>query len=87
VNKIYFVPFFACYDLTFSFHSLYILNVVLYFPGYGVTSDGHTTYINASTCTLRYKPDHEPIVFDFPIPEGHVKDELLKITPQRLIRS
>ncbi|XP_060573835.1 metallophosphoesterase MPPED2-like [Ruditapes philippinarum] len=55
--------------------------------GYGVTTDGHTTYINASTCTLRYKPDHEPIVFDIPIPEGHEKDELLKITPQRLIRS
>ncbi|XP_045178453.2 metallophosphoesterase MPPED2-like [Mercenaria mercenaria] len=55
--------------------------------GYGVTSDGHTTYINASTCTLRYRPDHAPVVFDYPVPEGHMKDELLKISPQRLIRS
>ncbi len=32
--------------------------------GYGVTSDGHTTYINASTCNLAYKPVQPPIVFD-----------------------
>eukprot|EP00276_Gloeochaete_wittrockiana_P005706 CAMPEP_0184657840 /NCGR_PEP_ID=MMETSP0308-20130426/21993_1 /TAXON_ID=38269 /ORGANISM="Gloeochaete witrockiana, Strain SAG 46.84" /LENGTH=256 /DNA_ID=CAMNT_0027096159 /DNA_START=172 /DNA_END=942 /DNA_ORIENTATION=+ len=33
--------------------------------GYGtVTKDG-TTFINASTCTLRYRPEHAPVVFDF----------------------
>lgn len=44
--------------------------------GYGVTTDGYTTYINASTCTLRYKATNPAIVFDFPIPEGHTKKEL-----------
>lgn len=32
--------------------------------GYGVTSDGITTYVNASTCNLEYKPVNPPIVFD-----------------------
>lgn len=45
--------------------------------GYGVTSDGYTTFINASTCTKRYLPTNAPIVFDFIIPEGHSKEELL----------
>ncbi|XP_061166908.1 metallophosphoesterase MPPED2-like isoform X2 [Saccostrea echinata] len=44
---------------------------------YGVTSDGFTTFINASTCTRRYKPTNSPVVFDFDIPEGHSKEELL----------
>lgn len=45
--------------------------------GYGVNSDGYTTFINASTCTRRYLPTNAPIVFDFIIPEGHTKEELL----------
>ncbi|XP_062610153.1 metallophosphoesterase MPPED2-like isoform X2 [Saccostrea cucullata] len=44
---------------------------------YGMTSDGFTTFINASTCTRRYKPTNSPIVFDLDIPEGHSKEELL----------
>lgn len=44
--------------------------------GYGVTSDGYTTFINASTCTRRYLPTNAPIVFDFIIPEGHTKELL-----------
>lgn len=32
--------------------------------GYGVTRHGATTFINASSCTLRYKAEHAPIVFD-----------------------
>lgn len=43
---------------------------------YGMTTDGQTTFINGSNCTLRYKPQNPPIVFDFPIPEGHSKAEL-----------
>ena len=39
--------------------------------GYGLTADGHTTYINACTCTLRYRPTNPAIVFDLPIPIGH----------------
>jgi len=34
--------------------------------GYGVTTNGETTFINASTCTLRYKPIHPPVVIDIP---------------------
>ncbi|ESO91941.1 hypothetical protein LOTGIDRAFT_121668 [Lottia gigantea] len=53
--------------------------LVIYFhqSSYGVTTDGRTTYINASTCTLRYKASNPPIVFDYPIPDGHTKSELL----------
>uniref|UniRef100_A0A7S4M1R4 Calcineurin-like phosphoesterase domain-containing protein n=1 Tax=Prymnesium polylepis TaxID=72548 RepID=A0A7S4M1R4_9EUKA len=32
--------------------------------GYGATTDGAITFVNASTCTLRYKPDNKPLVFD-----------------------
>lgn len=32
--------------------------------GYGVWRDDHTTFVNASTCTLRYKPVNLPIVVD-----------------------
>ena len=52
----------------------------LFILGYSVTSDGFTTYINASTCTLRYKPVNPPIVFDFQIPEGHSKQEVVDLT-------
>uniref|UniRef100_A0A7S3ARR8 Calcineurin-like phosphoesterase domain-containing protein n=1 Tax=Haptolina ericina TaxID=156174 RepID=A0A7S3ARR8_9EUKA len=31
---------------------------------YGVTTDGMTTYVNASTCNLRYRPDNKPLCFD-----------------------
>ena len=34
--------------------------------GYGVTHNEHTTFINASSCTLQYKPIQPPIVFDWP---------------------
>jgi predicted phosphodiesterase len=32
--------------------------------GYGITTDGHTKFINASTCTEDYRPSNPPIVFD-----------------------
>ena len=32
--------------------------------GAGATTDGTTTYVNASTCTLRYKATNPPLVFD-----------------------
>ena len=34
--------------------------------GYGVTTDGVTTFVNASTCNYYYRPDQPPIVFDLP---------------------
>lgn len=38
--------------------------------GYGATSDGVTTFINASTCTLKYTPTNAPIVFDVRLPDA-----------------
>ena len=34
--------------------------------GYGVCHEGHTTFINCSSCTARYEPVNLPIVFDLP---------------------
>lgn len=34
--------------------------------GYGVTSNGETTFINASTCNFAYKPCNRAVVFDLP---------------------
>ena len=34
--------------------------------GYGVTTDGHTIYVNASVCNTKYKAVNPPIVFDLP---------------------
>jgi len=36
--------------------------------GWGVTTDGVTRYVNASTCNLRYKPVNTPIIFDVAVP-------------------
>ncbi|XP_066265191.1 metallophosphoesterase domain-containing protein 1-like [Branchiostoma lanceolatum] len=41
--------------------------------GYGITTDGTTTYVNASVCTVRYQPVNPPIVFDLPTPEEAMK--------------
>ena len=43
------------------------------FSGYGITTDGVTTYINASTCTLQYRPKNPAVIFDMPLPRGHSK--------------
>lgn len=37
-------------------------------PGYGIMTDGYTTFINASTCTVSFQPTNPPIVFDLPNP-------------------
>ena len=34
--------------------------------GYGITTDGVTTFVNASTCNYSYRPVQPPIVFDIP---------------------
>ena len=36
------------------------------FSGYGITTDGTTQFVNASTCTFRYQPTNPPMVFDVP---------------------
>ena len=35
--------------------------------GYGMTTDGATTYINASSVDISYRQVHDPIIFDLPI--------------------
>jgi len=34
--------------------------------GYGMMQNEHTTFINASSCNLQYRPVQRPIVFDWP---------------------
>ena len=34
--------------------------------GYGTSTNGATTFINASTCNYQYRPLQLPIVFDLP---------------------
>lgn len=34
--------------------------------GYGVTTDGITTFVNAATCDVRYRPIQPPVVIDLP---------------------
>lgn len=41
---------------------------------YGVTTDGQTTFINASICDVKYRPVNAPVLFDLPLPEGFSKD-------------
>lgn len=41
--------------------------------GYGITSDGTTTFVNASTCNIFYFPQNQPIAFDIELPEGVCK--------------
>ncbi|XP_037775319.1 metallophosphoesterase MPPED2-like isoform X3 [Penaeus monodon] len=38
--------------------------------GYGMTTNGRTNFINASTCDRFYKPVNAPLVFDLPLPSG-----------------
>lgn len=37
--------------------------------GYGMTTDGQTRFVNASTCTFNYKPTQAALIFDVPLPE------------------
>lgn len=41
---------------------------------YGAWSDGNTTYINASTCSQKMKPENPPFIFDLDLPEGVTKE-------------
>lgn len=41
--------------------------------GYGITTDGHTVFINASTCNNNLVPCNRPILFDFAVPGGFSK--------------
>ncbi|KAL0268715.1 UNVERIFIED_CONTAM: hypothetical protein PYX00_010543 [Menopon gallinae] len=45
--------------------------------GHGITSDGKTIFVNASTCDILYRPMNPPIVFDVEIPKGIKKSDWL----------
>lgn len=45
-----------------------MINVVHCSPGYGMMTDGTTTFINASACTVNFMPMNAPIIFDLPNP-------------------
>ncbi|XP_050405025.2 metallophosphoesterase MPPED2 [Patella vulgata] len=45
---------------------------------YGIRTDGETIFINAANCTKSYRLMNRPIVFDYTLPEGHSKAELLQ---------
>jgi len=36
---------------------------------WGVTTDGVTRYVNASTCNFQYRPINRPIIFDIDVPK------------------
>ncbi|KAK1890827.1 Metallophosphoesterase MPPED2 [Dissostichus eleginoides] len=38
--------------------------------GYGIMTDGFTTFVNSSTCTVSFQPTNPPIVFDLPNPSS-----------------
>lgn len=68
---------FTCLDTSTKVSSVLVCYVPLsYFKppvccaGYGVTTNGETVFVNASTCTLRYKPTNPALVFDVPAPTG-----------------
>jgi hypothetical protein len=43
--------------------------------GAGVTTDGTTIFVNASTCDYNYRPINQPVVFDIPIPQAKQEDD------------
>jgi len=58
----------GCTDLLAAVRKRHIPVVVCghIHEAYGFLEDGSTLFINASTCTLRYRPEHPPVVFDMP---------------------
>ncbi|VDN07916.1 unnamed protein product [Thelazia callipaeda] len=41
---------------------------------HGATTNGYTTFINASICDHKLRIEYDPIIFDIPLPAGHNKD-------------
>lgn len=50
-------------------------------PGYGMMTDGTTTFVNASACTVNFLPMNPPIVFDLPNPRTTWLEEAPPQTP------
>lgn len=56
--------------LQILFHSSNICALCLCELGYGMMTDGTTTFVNASACTVNFQPMNSPIVFDLPNPRS-----------------
>ena len=52
--------------------------------GYGMWTNKRTTFINASVCSSKFKPDHDPIVFDFPLPKGFQHEDFARLSTDTL---
>ena len=54
-------------------------SIIVYLPSaaHGVSTDGHTVYINAATCNTYYLPCQPPFIFDIPLPPGVTKDDVM----------
>lgn len=50
-------------------------------PGYGMMTDGTTTFVNASACTVNFLPMNPPIVIDLPNPRTTWLEEAHPKTP------
>lgn len=50
-----------------------IFSTVCDVAGFGVTTDGVTTFVNASSVDAHYIPVNSPIIFDVPLPPGVTK--------------
>ncbi|KAK3727439.1 hypothetical protein RRG08_058856 [Elysia crispata] len=42
---------------------------------YGIHTDGTRTYINCATCNCNYRPVHDPVVFDYVLPEPYTRED------------
>lgn len=49
--------------------------------GYGMMTDGTTTFVNASACTVNFLPMNPPIVIDLPNPRTTWLEEACSKTP------
>ena len=59
------------YSIILFYFSLFLC----FFSGYGCSTDGHTTFINAAACNRQLQPVNPPVVFDLPVREGFSKQD------------
>lgn len=45
---------------------------------HGCSTNGTTTFINASICDHKLFTNYDPIIFDLPLPFGHSKSEVFQ---------
>ncbi|XP_076443686.1 metallophosphoesterase MPPED2-like [Babylonia areolata] len=52
--------------------------------GYGMWSNGTTTFINSAICDNRYKAKRDPVVFDYPLPWGYTRQDFARLSTESL---